>query len=132
MTSHRDEQTPLEGAEQEFLDRLAEAYTPEPTTAGERAAFDEAIRARLERPHRRPLLIPAIGAAAAAGLLWLVVSQSIVSTPQLAEEESAAVTASSWEDEIFLSSDLGVSEDRAEIGALPDDYLAIAGVFLGG
>ena len=132
MTSHRDEQTPLEGAEKEFLGRLSEAYTPEPMSAGERAAFDQAIRARLERPRRRPLLIPAIGAAAAAGLLWLVVSQSIGPMPQLAEEESAAVTASSWEDEIFLSSDLGASEDRAEIGALPDDYLAIAGVFLGG
>jgi len=132
MTSSRDERTPLEGADKEFLDRLAEAYTPEPMTAGRRAAFDEAIRARLVGPQRRPLLIPAIGAAAAAGLLWLVFSQSIGPMPQLAEEESAAVTASSWEDEIFLSSDLGVSEDRAEIGALPDDYLAIAGVFLGG
>ena len=142
MTSSRDERTSLEGADKEFLDRLAEAYTPEPMTAGRRAAFDEAIRTRLARPRRRALLIPAIGAAAAAGLLWLVLSPSIGPTPQLAEEigptpqlaeeESAAVAVSSWEDQIFLSSDLGASEDRAEIGALPDDYLAIAGVFLGG
>jgi hypothetical protein len=132
MTSSRDERTPLEGADKEFLDRLAEAYTPEPMTAGRRAAFDEAIRTRLARPRRGPLLIPALGAAAAAGLLWLVFSPSIGPAPQLAEEESAAVAASSWEDEIFLSSDLGASEDREEIGALPDDYLAIAGVFLDG
>ena len=132
MTSHRDEQTPLEGAEKEFLGRLSEAYTPEPMSAGERAAFDQAIRARLERPRRRPLLVPAIGAAAAAGLLWLLVFQPIGPTPQLAETESAAVAAASWEDELFLSSDLGASEDRDESETLPDDYLAIASVFLGG
>jgi hypothetical protein len=132
MTSSRDERKSLEGADKEFLDRLAEAYTPEPMTAGRRAAFDEAIRTRLERPRRRLLLMPAIGAAAAAGLLWLVLSPSIAPTPQLAEEGVAAVAGSSWEDRIFLSSDLGTSEDRDESGALPDDYLAIAGVFLGG
>ncbi len=129
MTSSRDERTPLEGAAKEFLGRLSKAYTPDPMSAGERAAFDQAIRSRLERPRRRPLLIPAIGAAAAAGLLWLVVSQSIVPTPPPAEEGFAAVAAGSWEDEVFLSSDLSASEDRE---ALPDDYLAIASVFLGG
>ena len=132
MTSSRDERTPLEGADKEFLDRLAEAYTPEPMPAGRRAAFDEAIRARLERPQRRPLLIPAIGAAAAAALVWLVVSVSIRPTSPPAGEESAALVASSWEDELFLSSDLGVSEDREESGTLPDDYVASASVFLDG
>ena len=131
MTSPRDEGTPLEGAEKEFLDRLAGAYRPKPMTAGERAAFGEAIRTRLER-RRRPLLIPALGAAAAAALLWFVVSQSIDPIPVPAEEEFAAVVAGSWEDELFLSSDLGASEDREESKALPDDYLAIASAFLGG
>ena len=61
-----------------------------------------------------------------------MVSQSIVPTPPPAEEGFAAVAASSWEDEVFLSSDLSASEDREEGEALPDDYLAIASVFLGG
>jgi hypothetical protein len=132
MTAVRDERAPLEGAEREFLDRLAEAYTPEPMSAAEGAAFDAAVRARLERPRHRPLLVPAIGAAAAAGLLWFVVSQSTGPTPLPAEEEFAAVASGSWEDELFLSSDLGTSEGRDENESLPEEYLAIASAFLDG
>jgi len=132
MTSPRDERPPLEGAEEEFVERLAAAYAPAPMSAAQRAAFDEGIRARLERPWRRPLLMPAIGAAAAGALVWLVISQTIGPTPLPGQEHSAAVLASSWEDELFLSSDLSASEDREESETLPDDYLAIASVFLGG
>ena len=132
MTSPRDERPPLDGAEEEFVDRLAAAYAPAPMSAAERVAFDETIRARLERPRWRPLLVPAIGAAAAAALVWFVFSQTIVPIPPPGEEESAALVASSWEDELFLSSDLSASEGREESETLPDDYLAIASVFLGG
>jgi hypothetical protein len=132
MTSPRDERPPLDGAEEEFVERLAAAYAPAPMTAPERAAFDEAIRTRLERPWRRPLLIPAIGAAAAAALVWLVFSQTRGPVPLSGEEGAAAVLAGSWEDELFLSSDLSASEGRGESETLPDDYLAIASVFLGG
>jgi len=132
MTSPRDERPPLDGAEGEFVERLAAAYAPAPMSAAERAAFDEGIRARLERPWRRPLLIPAIGAAAAAALVWFVVSQTIGPTPLPGEEQSAAAVASAWEDELFLSSDLSASEGREESETLPDDYIAIASVFLGG
>ena len=132
MTSPGDERPPRGGSEEEFVDRLAAAYAPAPMTAGERAAFDASIRARLERPARRPMLVPAIGAAAAAALVWFVFSQAIGPIPLPGEEESAAVVASSWEDELFLSNDLSASEDREESETLPDDYLAIASVFLGG
>ena len=132
MTSPGDERPPLDSAEAEFVDRLAAAYAPVPMTAGERAVFDEAIRARLERPRWRPLLVPAIGAAAAAALVWFVFSQTIAPIPPPGEEKSAALVASSWEDELFLSSDLGISEDRGESETLPEDYLAIASLFLGG
>jgi hypothetical protein len=132
MTSPRDERAPLEGAKEEFVDRLAEVYAPEPMTAGERVAFEAAIRDRLARPRRRPVLIPAIGAAAAAALLWWVGSQSVDSVPAPAGEKFAAVPAGSWEDELFLSSDLSASEDRDESRTLPDEYLAIANAFLGG
>ena len=132
MTSPRDERPVLDGAEKKFVDRLAREYAPPPMTAGERAAFDEAVRARLERPERRPLLVPAIGAAAAAAALCFVLFDSTGPIRLPGEEESGAVVASSWEDELFLSSDLSASEDRDESETLPQDYLAIAGVFLGG
>jgi hypothetical protein len=101
-------------------------------TAPRRAAFDEGIRARLERPRRRAVLIPAVGATAAAALAWVVLSYSTGPTGLPGGEGSGAVVASSWEDELFLSSDLSVSEDRDESQALPEDYLAIAGAFLDG
>jgi hypothetical protein len=132
MTSPGDERPPRGGAEEEFVDRLAAAYAPAPMTAGERAAFDQSIRTRLERPTRRPMLVPVIGAAAAAALAWFVLSQATGPIRPPGEEESAALVASSWEDELFLSSDLSASEDREESETLPDDYLAIASVFLGG
>jgi hypothetical protein len=132
MTSPRDERPVLDGAEKEFVDRLARDYAPSPMTAAERAAFEAAIRARLERPERRPVLIPALAAAAAAALLWFVLFHSGGPIRLPGEEEREAVVASSWEDELFLSSDLSTSEDRDESETLPQDYLAIAGVFLGG
>jgi hypothetical protein len=132
MTAPRDERPSLDGADKEFVERLASNYAPAPMTAARRAAFDEAIRARLERPRRRPVLIQAIGAAAAAALAWVVLSHSIGPMRLPGGEESGAVVASSWEDELFLSSDLSASEDRDESATLPEDYLAIAGAFLGG
>ena len=132
MTSPRDERPVLEGAEKEFVERLAREYAPPPMTAAERVAFDEAVRARLERPERRLLLVPAIGAAAAAALLCFVLFDSSGPIRLPGEEERGAVVASPWEDELFLSSDLSASEDRDESEALPEDYLAIASAFLDG
>ena len=130
MTSPGDERAPLEGAAEEFVDRLAAAYAPEPLTAAERVALDRGIRARLERGRRWPLLVPAIAAGAAAALLWFVVSDPTGPVRLPGEEQPGTLVASTWEDELFLSSDLSASEDRAESEALPEEYLAIASAFL--
>lgn len=135
MTHPRDERPPRGGAEEEFVDRLASVYAPAPMTAAERVAFDDAIRARIERPARRPMRIPMMGAAAAAAaaaLVWLVLTQTEGPIGSPGEEESGTAVAASWEDELFLSSDLGASEDRDESEILPDDYLAIASAFVDG
>jgi hypothetical protein len=132
MTAPRDERPPLDGADKEFVERLASSYAPTPMTGAGRAAFDDAVRARLERPRRRPVLIPAVGAAAAAALAWVVLSYSIGPTRLPGGEDAGAVAASFWEDELFLSSDLSASEDREESATLPEDYLAIASAFLDG
>ena len=133
MTSPRDERAPRDGGEREFVDRLAAEYAPPPMTAAERLAFDEAIRARLERPRRRPLLIPAAAAAAAAAaLIWLALSDSTGPIRLPGEEESGKEFAGSWEDQLFLSSELSAWEDRLESEILPEDYLAIASLLLDG
>ena len=89
-------------------------------TAGSRAALDEALRARLERPRRRPVLVPAIGAAAAAALvslLWLVLFGSSGPVRLPGEDERGAVIARSWEDELFLSLHNGEVWGLAPTGA---------------
>jgi hypothetical protein len=42
------------------------------------------------------------------------------------------VVASAWESELFLSSDVSPLDDRDDSEALPDDYLAIASLFMDG
>lgn len=131
MTSTRDERPRLERGDEELVERLAAEYAPPPLSAAQRVAFDEAIRARIERPRWRRLLAPAfVAAAAAAALVWLAPSDSTDPIRPPEQEDSGVVFASSWEDELFLSSDVSASEDRLESETLPDDYLAIASLLM--
>ena len=120
-----DERTRVDEEEKGFADRLAAHYAPPPWTSAKRVGFDEALRGRIERPQRRGFLVPAVAAAAAAALVW--VSFSL----RPAGDESNPVAASAWESELFLSSDVSPLDDRDDSEALPEDYLAIASLFLG-
>jgi len=122
----RDEQSRAEQDEREFADRLAAHYAPRPWTSAERAGFDEALRARIERPPRRGFAVPVLAAAAAAALVWV----SISLLP--AREESDPVATGVWENELFLSSDVSPLDDRDGSEGLPEDYVAIASFFLEG
>ena len=42
------------------------------------------------------------------------------------------MAASVWENELFLSSDVSPLDDRDDSEGLPEDYLAIASLFLDG
>jgi len=123
---HCDERPHLDQQDRAFADRLAAHYAPPPWTATQRAGFDEALRARIERPRRRGLLVPALAAVAAAAFVW------VGSSLRPAGDESNPVLASVWDSELFLSSDVSPLDDRDDSEALPDDYLAIASLFLDG
>ena len=123
---HCDERPRIDQDDKGFADRLAAHYTPLPWTSAKRVGFDEALRARIERPQRRGILAPALAIAAAAALVW--VSFSL----RPAGDESNPVATSVWENELFLSSDVSPLDDRDDSEALPDDYLAIASLFLDG
>ena len=123
---HDEERLQLNQQEQAFVDGLAGHYTPPPWTSAQRARFDEALRSRIARPRRRGFMVPALASAAAVALVWF----SFFSGPGV--EESSPVAASAWENELFLSSDVSPLDDRDESEALPDDYLAIASLFLDG
>ena len=123
---HRDERPRIDQEEKDFADRLAAHYAPPPWTSAKRVGFDEALRARIERPQRRGFAVPALAAVAVAALVW--VSFSL----RPAGDESDPAVASVWENELFLSSDVSPLDDRDDSEDLPEDYLAIASLFLDG
>ena len=123
---HEAERAQLNPEERAFVDGLATHYAPPPWSSAQRARFDEALQARLERPRRRGVLLPALAGAAVAALIWIHFS----SGPEV--DPARPLVASAWESELFLSSDLSPLDDRDEGEALPDDYLAIASLFLDG
>ena len=123
---HRDERPRVDQEGKVFADRLAAHYAPPPWTSAKRVGFDEALRARIERPQRRGFAVPALATVAVAALVW--VSFSI----RPAGNESNLVAPSVWESELFLSSDVSPLDDRDDSEGLPDDYLAIASLFLDG
>jgi hypothetical protein len=123
---HNDERPRANQEDRNFADRLAAHYAPPPWTSAKRVGFDEALRARIERPQRRGILAPALATVAVAALVW--VSFSL----RPAGDESNPVAASVWESELFLSSDVSPLDDRDDSEGLPEDYLAIASLFLDG
>jgi hypothetical protein len=123
---HNDERPRVNQEDRDFADRLVAHYAPPPWTSAKRVGFDEALRARIERPQRRGILAPALATVAVAALVW--VSFSL----RPAGDESNPVAASVWESELFLSSDVSPLDDRDDSEGLPEDYLAIASLFLDG
>lgn len=73
MTSPNDDTPRLTSEERDFVDRLAEHYSPPPTTAAERVAFHEALESRLARRRTWMLKPLAVAATAAAIGIWFVI-----------------------------------------------------------
>jgi hypothetical protein len=125
MKQH-DERPRVDPNEKRFADQLAAHYAPPPWTSAERASFDAVLRARIEQPQRRGLRVPVLATVAAVALVWAGFSL------RPARDEPNPVIASAWESELFLSSDVSPLDDRDDSEALPDDYLAIASLFMDG
>ena len=117
MTDPRDEMTP---EERRFVARVAGAYQAPPRSPARSAAFDRVLEERLSRP-RAPRWIPALaGAVAAAAIAWLAVGVGLDGAPT----ETAQV-ATAEEAILALSAD-----EESEEEALPEEYVAIASLFL--
>jgi hypothetical protein len=129
MTHPEDGRPRLDDEEREFVERVARHYGPTSMTPAEQVAFDAGLRARLERPHRRPLLVPALATVAAAGLVLLTLFRALgPSGPEWGQPRQHL--ANGWEYELLLASEVSASEDRDESTMLPEEYVAIASVFL--
>jgi hypothetical protein len=130
MTVHDD--TPrLTSAERDFVERLAEHYSPPPMTAAERVAFDEALHSHVVRRRTWTLNPLAVAATAAALGMWLVVQNG--TAPDLTGQDETRLqtlreTAGQHETvgEVLLV--LGFDEPNGQDGdeGLPKEYAAIS------
>jgi hypothetical protein len=125
MKTERDDRDELGREDAEWVERMRAHYTPEPLDAARRSAFDLKLRERLERRRWSLPWVPALGAAALAGVLaWNMLPAS---APQATPVAKASAANSRWEQALFYG-DLSRSslDDGAE---LPPEYQAIEGAF---
>jgi hypothetical protein len=122
MSDEHDELTPHQ---RRFLARVVDAYQAPRRSPERSAAFQREVEARIARA-RVPRWVPALaGAVATAAIAWLAVGIGLergASVPREGEER----VATAEEAILALSTDEESSDE-----ALPDDYVAIANVFLG-
>ena len=136
MSSASDEHPKLSREDEDFVKRVAANYVPPSLGAAERAAFDEALLGRIRRSHaaRRWLTLAWLPAAAAAGLaaVWLFSGWPGGDGLVASREIAPALSAGAWEEELFLDSGFFEAEQPDESELLPEEYIAIASVFLDG
>ncbi len=106
-------------------ERLRSEYAPEPLSPARAAAFDRRLRERVERAGRRSAWRPAVPLILAASAAAVLLAVWLRPAP-----ERAAEMAGAWELELLFASDVDPRADRAEANALPDDYRAIASLWL--
>jgi len=136
MSSSHDERPELTREDEDFVKRVAEIYAPPPLAPAERAAFDEALLGRLRRRQaaRHWLTLVWLPAAAAAGLaaVWLFSGWPGSDRLVPSDDIAPALGARAWEEEVFLDAGFFETEQSDESELLPEEYIAIASVFLDG
>lgn len=117
--------------ERAFAARLAELWQPSSLTPAGRAAFDAGLEAKLAARRRRRTALPALAAlTAAAALAWVLLPAAPADRPG---GPAPVGPTASWEYElIYDSADTVGSGEPGSSEMLPDDYRAIASVFLDG
>ena len=138
MSSTKEDRTDLTREEAEFVGCLAANFAPAPMSPSRRVAFDEALRARLGRRGRRAVLVPAFATIAIVAMVALLIFSGRFEPVAMdgGVEPGAVVAeasaAAQWEVELLYLRELTPPEERDDSELLPDDYLAIASVFLSG
>ena len=119
-----------------FVRRVAEIYAPPQLTPSQRAAFHAALEARLRSEPRRGRILWGFAMLATAAALVLVLrvmpdrtqTATMTHASDPASEQTFSGAASAQEAAILA---LALDSETAGSDALPPDYEAIAGVFLG-
>ena len=82
MTSPPDAYKDLSSQDAEFGKRLAAHFAPPPSSPNQRAAFDIALVARLEKRRQRTFLVPAFATVAAVAVLIFTLNGDVGLHPQ--------------------------------------------------
>ncbi len=139
--SDPNERPELAAEAQRFVERLAESFAPDPPSEARRRAFDAALRERIEAPVRRSWWKPALATAAVGAAIGGLLSTPSVEPPESTDTLVATETqrwsdelvdAVDWEAELFTASEVEDLGTMADDDFLPEDYVAIAGLFLDG
>lgn len=132
MDRSRNDDTTLSRDDERLVERLRAEWAPAPLTAFERTRFDAKLQERLGHAHRRVGRWPALGAglAAAAVAALLLVRIGAGPAPPTAGTQAAEVPVpAGWAADVLYAT---VTDEiaREPDPELPDEYAAIAGVFL--
>jgi ferric-dicitrate binding protein FerR (iron transport regulator) len=118
MSDPQDDLTP---EQRRFVARVTSAYQAPPRSPEQSAAFQREIEARLARPSTARWWPAFAGALAAAAIAWLAIAVGRAPAPS-----APAQIATAEEAILALSADEESEEDE-----LPEEYVAIASLFLG-
>jgi anti-sigma-K factor RskA len=128
-----DDGRPTAPGDEELVTRIVESFTPPPLTPAQQVAFDDRLWGRIEKQKWRSWrLAPALAAALAIAAIvgFAVLRGEYDEPPVVAAMEGRS---SSWEQQLLRPPELtdgGAEDDWTESGSLPEDYVAIASVFL--
>ena len=137
MNERPDEHPLLSAEDDEFVGRLVEHYAPPPLSAARSAALDRELRDRIAAPRALGFARPAF-ASAVAGLaigLALALGAFESTLPEVARPGAAvpeAPSVAAWERDLFDLESFDDVDADGDLEGLPDDYAAIAGIFLDG
>lgn len=139
MSDRHDDRSDLSPETEAFVESLREGYAPEAPTPARAQAFDAELRERLEQPQRESWLRPALVTATIGALIgWLLMPPAPDPTPaeqappRIASEAQLQETVADWEAELLSASEIEEFGAGSDDSFLPDEYQAIAGVFLDG
>jgi hypothetical protein len=124
----------LTRADARFIARVGDAYRARPPSAEQRVAFQAGLDARIARRRWVFRLRALAGAVAAAAAAWLVVAglgsgdrSGELRIARAGDPRAVSGSAGATAEEAILSLS---AEDESEDESLPDDYAAIADLFL--
>ena len=128
LRRERDSREGWSAADAAFVRRIAEHYRPPEPTRAYRAVFRAALDERLARRRPGAWLPLAAGLAAASAALLLAVSQTGTDPVSVQPEATRIASAVGAAEETLLV----LAAPDAELDeSLPEEYEAIAGLFLG-